>query len=200
MIAITFDLATEIAKLAFTLPITAGADVPVSLTFTAAPGEVSAVQVGLVEDDATPATLAYTEDFAAENANTWSALLDANDSRLITALAGKTTLQVILALVLVIDGARLVNTALRITVNQAVLTGPESSEGGPSYYTEGQVNTIANELETETALKAYKTVATKYRIKNDGTFQLWNPDQSKWHALSLSGAAGAETLSIAAGE
>lgn len=44
------------------------------------------------------------------------------------------------------------------------------------------------------------TVAGKYRIKDDGTFQLWNGTQNKWHSLAISGAAGAEVLTIAAGE
>lgn len=49
-------------------------------------------------------------------------------------------------------------------------------------------------------LYAYRTVAGKYRIKDDGTFQLWNPDQNLFHTLSISGAAGEEILSIGAGE
>lgn len=43
-------------------------------------------------------------------------------------------------------------------------------------------------------------VAGKYRFKLDGTFQLWNATQSKWHSLTISGAAGAEELGIGAGE
>jgi hypothetical protein len=38
------------------------------------------------------------------------------------------------------------------------------------------------------------------RIKIDGSFQLWNPDQSKFHTISVAGAAGAEYLTIGAGE
>lgn len=40
----------------------------------------------------------------------------------------------------------------------------------------------------------------KYRFKTDGTFQLWNVDQSLFHTITVTGLAGAETLSIAAGE
>lgn len=47
---------------------------------------------------------------------------------------------------------------------------------------------------------ALKTVAGKYRIKDDGTWQLWNPDQNLFHTISISGAAGAEILNIGAGE
>jgi hypothetical protein len=38
------------------------------------------------------------------------------------------------------------------------------------------------------------------RIKTDGSFQLWNPDQSKFHTISVAGTAGAEYLVIGAGE
>jgi hypothetical protein len=44
------------------------------------------------------------------------------------------------------------------------------------------------------------TFAGHFRIKADGTFQLWNQDQNLWHTISISGIAGAETLDISAGE
>jgi hypothetical protein len=50
------------------------------------------------------------------------------------------------------------------------------------------------------ALSLPSTVAGHYRIKNDGSFQLWNATQSTWHTLVVTGAAGAEALTIGAGE
>jgi hypothetical protein len=47
---------------------------------------------------------------------------------------------------------------------------------------------------------ALKTVAGKYRFKDDGSFQLWNADQNKFHTITITGAAGAEVPTIAAGE
>lgn len=47
---------------------------------------------------------------------------------------------------------------------------------------------------------AASSVAGKYRFKADGTFQLYNTTTSKYHTLSLSGADGAVTIDIAAGE
>jgi len=44
------------------------------------------------------------------------------------------------------------------------------------------------------------TLAGKLRIKADGSFQLWNPDQGKWHSLEVHGTAGAEYITISAGE
>jgi hypothetical protein len=40
----------------------------------------------------------------------------------------------------------------------------------------------------------------KIRIKADGSLQLWNSDQNKWHTLSVGGAVGGEYLMIGAGE
>lgn len=40
----------------------------------------------------------------------------------------------------------------------------------------------------------------KFRIKTDGTFQLYNPDSAKYHTLSLSGNNGSVTIIISAGE
>lgn len=47
---------------------------------------------------------------------------------------------------------------------------------------------------------ALKTVAGKYRFKDDGTFQLWNADQNLFHSITIAGAAGAEVINIGAGE
>jgi|SRR4030095_15172563 hypothetical protein len=44
------------------------------------------------------------------------------------------------------------------------------------------------------------TLPGKLRVKSDGSFQLWNPDQSKWHTLQIKGSAGAEYITIGAGE
>jgi hypothetical protein len=40
---------------------------------------------------------------------------------------------------------------------------------------------------------------SNFRIYSDGTLQVYNPDQSKWHTLQVRGAAGAEYITIAAG-
>jgi hypothetical protein len=44
------------------------------------------------------------------------------------------------------------------------------------------------------------SMAGKYRFKPDGTFQLWNADQNKFHTITVTGAAQAETISVGAGE
>lgn len=47
---------------------------------------------------------------------------------------------------------------------------------------------------------AAKSIDGVYRFKDDGSFQLYNADTSMYHTLSLSGADGAVTIDIAAGE
>lgn len=47
---------------------------------------------------------------------------------------------------------------------------------------------------------AFKTVAGKYRFKTDGSFQIYNATQAKYHTITISGAAGSEEIGIGAGE
>jgi len=42
--------------------------------------------------------------------------------------------------------------------------------------------------------------ASGFRVRSDGSFQVYNPDQSKWHSLKVRGTAGAEYIEIGAGE
>jgi hypothetical protein len=88
-----------------------------------------------------------------------------------------------------------------IELLEAILAGGGGGGGGAGAW--GSITgTLSDQADLQTSLdaKALKTVAAKYRIKTDGTFQLWNPDISKFHTLSLSGADGAVTIDIAAGE
>ncbi len=193
MIALTFDLNTGLAKFAQTTTIKQGADVPVQLVFSAAPGAVSAIKLALGDDSNAPSVLAYTDTFSQDNDTTWSAVLDASDTRLHTFMSGKGPTSVNLELTVVINGESQVAPNLSLTVQPPIVAGPTTNDGGPTYYTEAQVDTLL-------AAKAVLTVAGKYRIKGDGTFQLWNATQSKWHTLAITGAAGAEALTIGAGE
>jgi hypothetical protein len=45
-----------------------------------------------------------------------------------------------------------------------------------------------------------QAVAGKYRLKADGTFQLYNATTAKYHSLTLTGAEGAVEMSFGAGE
>lgn len=45
-----------------------------------------------------------------------------------------------------------------------------------------------------------KTVDGKYRVKDDGSVQLWNADQSAWQEITVSGSAANEQINTVAGE
>jgi hypothetical protein len=193
MININFDLTGGVAKFAQTTVIKQGAQVPVQVVFSAAPGSVSSIKLALGDDSDAPTVLAYVDTFSAENDTTWSGTLDASDIRLAAFMAGKGPTAVNLELTVTIDGVRQVAPNLSLTTQPAIVTGPASSSGGPAYYTEAEVDALL-------AARAALTVAGHYRIKSDGSFQLWNAAQSKWHTVQVTGAAGAEILTIGAGE
>lgn len=143
MIAIEFNLTTKTARMPATT-IVRGADVPVRIVFSAAPGEIGAgdLQLALGTDATAPEVLAFTDDFSEENETTWTALLDASDERLAEFLSGKGPTQVNVELTAVIDGERIVAPHLALTVQPAIIDGPETSEGGPTYYTQAQVDAL----------------------------------------------------------
>ncbi len=138
MISLTFDLAADTAKLAQNTTIKLGADVPVTVTFTTAPGSVAAIEFALGTDTTSPATLAYTDAFTQVNSTTWMAILDASDTRLVTYLSGLGNTNVSGELVCVIDGRRRVAPNVQITIQPRIISGPTTTDGGPSYYTEDQ--------------------------------------------------------------
>jgi hypothetical protein len=193
MINIHFDIQSGIAKLAQSIVIKQGAEVPVQMIFSATPGDVSSIKLALGDDSDAPSVLAYIDSFTQENDTTWTATLDASDSRLGNFMTGKGPASVNLELTVTIDGVRQVAPNLSLTVQPPIVIGPATTEGGPHFYTETEVDTLL-------AAKAALTVAGKYRIKGDGTFQLWNATQSKWHTVTIAGAAGAEVFQIGAGE
>lgn len=142
MIDLVFNLATGTARLTASTIVKVGADVPVRITFSSAPGMVGTLQLALGSDAAPPAVLAFTGDFIAESATVWTALLDASDTRLAAHLDGKPVAAVNAEIVAVLDGVRIVTPNIPVTVQQALLNGPASSEGGPDYYTEAEVDAL----------------------------------------------------------
>lgn len=147
MIDLLFNLATGTAKLASAAVLKPGGDVPVRLTFSTAPGVVGALQLGLGSDTATPAVLAFTDTFAMESAAVWTAVLNANDTRLIAFMAALTSAVVILELSAVLDGQTLITPNLPATVQQRLLTGASPGTGGPVYYQTARP-AIANAAQT----------------------------------------------------
>lgn len=66
--------------------------------------------------------------------------------------------------------------------------------------TDPQPSTLYYTAAESDARFAFKLVTGHYRFKSDGSFQLYNADQTKYHTLTVTGTAGAESLSIGAGE
>lgn len=176
MIAISFNLSTGRVSLTQPAAIVLGADVPVTLTFSATPGVVSAIQVGLGTDGSSPGVLAYVEDFteSEDDAAIWTATLDATDARLAAFMVGKNASPVNVEVVAIIDDKRLVAPKVKLTVEGAIITGPEMSEGGPTFYTAPQVDallpvdlTVAQTLTSKQRARVAKNVALvndRYRI------------------------------------
>lgn len=84
--------------------------------------------------------------------------------------------------------------------------------GGPSLPTTDAVTSVFHRTGDVIAAKgdytldqigppvAMWTLPGKLRIKADGSLQLWNADQNKWHSIGVGGTAGGEYLTIGAGE
>lgn len=132
MIAIAFNLAAKTAKLT-AAKIAAAGEVPIRIEFDGAPGDASAFSLTLGSQGADPAVLAYTDLFVKEDETLWTALLAADDTRLVAALVGKGTLTVVVELRCVLDGALIIARDMTLTVEPAVLSEPAGSEGGPHY-------------------------------------------------------------------
>lgn len=172
MISITFDLVTGLAKLNAPGILKLGATVPVQVVFSSAPGVVGSIQLALGTDATAPEVLAYTEDFAAENATTWSALLDASDARLVAEMTGQGPTAFNVELVCTIDEVRQVAPNFSVTVQPAIIAGPESSGGGPVYLTDAQ--TAALYLRKAWLVKAANySAASGERIQADTSSTAW---------------------------
>jgi hypothetical protein len=140
LISLNYDITTGIAKFAATTIVKQAGDCPVQLNFSAAPGEVSDIALSLGSDSSAPQILAYTEAWSQVNSTTWTALLDMTDTRLAAYMTGKGATAVNLELVVTVDGETQYAPNISLTVQPPIKTGPDTSEGGPTYYTQAQVD------------------------------------------------------------
>jgi hypothetical protein len=140
MIIINFDLTAGTAKLAQTTTIKVGAAVPVQVAFSASPDVVNSIKLALGDDSDAPSVLAYVDSFTAENDTTYTAVLDASDTRLAAFMTGKGPTAVDVELDVTLDGIAQVAPNLSITVQPRIITGPTTSDGGPLYYTEPETD------------------------------------------------------------
>ena len=138
MITINIDISTGIAKPTQSAVIKAGAQVPVRILFSASPGTVTDLQLAFSAQSSSPAVLAFLDVFDAQNATTFTGTLDANDTRLLAAIAGKQNLPLDCELAWTADGKALAAPNFTVTAQPRVIAGPASSEGGPVWLNETQ--------------------------------------------------------------
>lgn len=139
MLNITVNLATGVAKASPTPAIKAGGGVPVTITFSANPGTDPVIELALGPQSSTPAVKAYLAEFEAQSSTVYTGVLDANDSRIIAHMAGKSAQTMDCEVIVTVGSAeRQVFPNFPVTVQPPLVAGPESSEGGPVYLTEAQ--------------------------------------------------------------
>lgn len=138
MIQINLDINTGVVSLAQTTTVKAGVSVPVQVTLSGDPGATPVLQIALCTQSSAPQVLAYLETFTAQNATTYTGVLNTNDTRLVDYLIDKQSTQVDLELQWTLNGQTQCGADVALTVESRALSGPGSSEGGPVYLTQAQ--------------------------------------------------------------
>lgn len=147
MLNIILDLDTGLAKLALATTIKAGTSVPVKIitmrgATPTSPGASPAFELGLGTDAAPPVLKAYLDTFTAENSHTFTGSLDANDERLVDFMAGKGTVNMNCEVAWTVAGVERAALSFLVPVQPRVISGPASSESGPTYYTSEEVDDL----------------------------------------------------------
>jgi hypothetical protein len=148
---INFETTSNLATLVSGGTFKAGSQVPVVLTLTtngnpysgAAP---SLMGLGITTQSSSPATLAYLDTWTAVNGNTWAGILNANDTRLVAFFAALASAPLNLELAVTISGEEFIAPNLAVQVQQQQISGPASSEGGPTWATTTMVAAAAAAL------------------------------------------------------
>ena len=136
MLNVSVNLTTGRATAVQAPVVKAGGDVPVVISFSANPGDNPVIELALSPQSSSPDVKAYLDVFVAQNSTTYTGTLDANDTRLIALLAGKQAQTLDCEIVVTTDAGRKPFPNFPVTVQPPVITGPESSEGGPVYLTQ----------------------------------------------------------------
>lgn len=140
MIDITYDLVANLAKAPTPALGKVGGPILCRVTFSAAPGTASAFYLALAVDQANPIPLAYIDSWSKVSDAQWEAVLDGTDTRLVTYIGGKTAQTLVAEFGVTLDGQAFVSPNFNVTIQPAIVTGPTSSDGGPSYYTEAETD------------------------------------------------------------
>jgi hypothetical protein len=137
---ITFETTTNVATLSGPNTIKAGSQIPVQLSFTtngqpSALASTPTIQIGITAQTSSPTTLAFLNSFTELTPNTFTGILNANDTRLVAAMASTTTATMNLECAVTISSLEYIAPNVSINVQQQQISGPASSEGGPTYVT-----------------------------------------------------------------
>jgi hypothetical protein len=124
-------------------------------------------------------------------------LLDCSDTRLAAFLTGKGPTSVNLEASAVLNGVQIVAPNVAVTVQPAIVTGPTTSDEGPTYYTEAQTNSaIAAAVAAFSAgltLNGLLPNGAPLRVTANGALQIFNAAENTFHTLLIDGATpGAE--------
>ena len=142
MIALSLNVSTGLATLT-RAHVTAGQPCPVEIKFTATPDEV-ALQLAIGQPLRLPDSVFSFIDvdgFAVddEDDKLYRAVLDGNDTRLVTFMANKTEATMQLGLFGEVDGVAVAPPYLPVAVQPALISGDPSGSSGPSYPTTAQM-------------------------------------------------------------
>ncbi len=135
MLNIEANLETGTAKLTQAIPIKAGRAVPVTLTFSSNPGDNPGIELAFSPQSSSPTVVAYLGTFDRQNETTFTGMLNASDTRLATALAGKEQ-QVFNCELTLTNSDSVPFPNFQVTIQRPILSGPGTTEGGPIYVTQ----------------------------------------------------------------
>jgi hypothetical protein len=204
MLNITLDLDTGLAKLAAATTIISGTQVPVTIgTFRgatpASPGASPAFELGIMTDAAPPVLKAYLNAFATENDHTFTGTLDANDARLVAFMIGKGTVNFGCEVAWTVAGA-LQAAQFTVSVKPRGIPSDPTSEGGPDYYTEAEVDALLALLTAASAQVALVAATGNLTLSGTQTIDgIAVPDGSIVFAGSQTTAADRKRYTTAAG-
>jgi hypothetical protein len=163
MLNIFVNLETGVATLSQTTAIKAGGGVPCIITFSQSPGTDPAIELALSAQSSSPIILAYANAFTAQNETVYSGTLDANDSRLLSALASTASQTLNCEIILTAAGEeRQIFPNFPVTVQKSVISGDPSTEGGPTFLAQGVASGAARI--TSGGLEIYDTSTHVWRL------------------------------------
>lgn len=145
MIEITLDIDTGVAKLARTTTIKAGVAVPVKVTLSRDPAAAVLLLLTIGTAAAPSSVLAFLDasGFTATNATTFTGSLDATDTRLVNYMASKAATQCYLQVAFTLGSeAQQIAPNMAIGVEAKIGDNPDTTDGGPTYYTTGETDTL----------------------------------------------------------